>query len=123
MTQKLRDYGEVNELRNNRTFKALMEQAIELSGDVKVLDNQYREVRSQIDDVFKEANVAGGVMYNGWRVNVIETEGRPKLNMKKLLRLLGPNGPTLIKQAMEPGVPTRYVQITPPSRTTEEDDE
>lgn len=115
MTQRLLEWEDVPELADNRTFRALMDQATELAGDIKILEGQYNETRKEIDEIFKAGNVSGGVMYNGWRVNVVDSSGKPKVNMSKLLRLLGPKGPSLVKQAMEPGKPTHYIQITPPS--------
>ena len=115
------NYHEYAKLRNNRTFKSLMEQAIELAADIKVLETQYKDVKESLDKLLAEAEVEGSVLYNGWRVSIINKEGKPKLDMKKLLRILGPKGPTLVKQAMEPGKPSHYVQISPPSKTDDEE--
>lgn len=115
------EYTENSKLRNNRAFKALMEQAIELSADIKVLDEQLRDIKSQLDDQLKAAAVEGSIGYNGWRVSIIDKAGTPKLNMKKLLNLLGPKGTSLVKQAMTPGTPSHYIQLVGPKKEGEDE--
>lgn len=107
------EYSEVEGLRSNRKFKSLMDQAIQLSGDMKRLKEEYDDIRESLDKVLKDAEVTGSITYNGYRATIIESEGKPKVNMKKLLAVLGPKGPSIIKKAMDPGKPTHYIQIAP----------
>lgn len=112
-------YKEIDKLKGNKKFQALMDQAIELKGDINVLTEQYDEIKRDLDKILEAAAVEGSVEYNGWRVVVVDKEGKPKVNMKKLLRVLGPKGPSLLRQAMEPGTPSHYVQISPPKAEKE----
>jgi hypothetical protein len=114
-------YEEFEVLKSGR-FRSLMDSATELKNDIAVLEAQLAEVKDEIDKELAEAEVTGSVMYNGWRVSVVNTEGRPKLDKKKLLRLLGAKGPSLFKQAMIPGVPKHYIQITSPKEKEDTDE-
>jgi hypothetical protein len=116
------DFSEIEPLKNDAVFKSLMEQAIELASDIKILTDQYQEVREELNAHLTELKVTGSVTFNKWRLSVIDSEGRQKLNMKKLLRLLGPHGPTLVKQATDKGNPIHYVQLTPPGKETKDDE-
>ncbi len=117
------EFTEYTKLKNSKTFKALMEQGMQLRQDIDVLEAQMAEVKEGLDKLLVSAEVEGSVAYNGWQVRIVEKEGKPKVDMKKLLTVLGPKGPSILKQAMVDGKPSRYVQLSSPKPAKDGDDE
>jgi hypothetical protein len=117
------EYTEVPALKNSKKFKALMDRAIELRGDMAVLEGLLNETKEELDDILVGGNVEGSVTYKGWRVQVINKVGPSRIDKKKLLALLGPTGPKILKQALIPGSPSRYVQISAPTVQKEGDND
>lgn len=90
---------------------------------MKELQAELADLKETTEAELIAGEVSGTVDYNGWTIVVVDTPGTPKLDKKKLLSLLGPDGVQLLKRAMTPGKPSHFVRLTPPDEKPDEEEE
>lgn len=112
-------YTEFDDLRTNKTFRVLMDTAIELKIEIEALEAELAEVKEDIEVELAAAAVDGSVDYMGYRVCVVDKVGSPRLDRKKLLKLLGPKGVEIMQKATVIGKPSHYVSLTSPKQEEE----
>lgn len=118
-------YAENKDLKKSKAFRNAMNRCIEIAVLQKQLKQEADDLRN---DVIEPELIVAGVAdqtvdYNGWQVKIIDKQGAAKVDMKRLLTLLGPEGPQLVKKAMKQGAPSHYVQINPPREKGTANDE
>lgn len=114
-------YTEFEELRTNKTFRTLMDEAIDIKQRIEVLESDLMAVKDEIEIELAAAAVDGSVEYKGYRVCVVDKAGSPRLDRKKLLKLLGPKGVEIMQKATIIGKPSHYVSLTAPKQEEEKD--
>lgn len=114
-------YTEFEELRTNKTFRFLMDEAIDIKRRIEELNDELSVVKDNIEVELAAAAVEGSVDYKGYRVCVVDKVGSPRLDRQKLLKLLGPKGVEIMQKATVIGKPSHYVSLTSPKEESNGD--
>lgn len=114
-------YVDFDGLKTNKTFRALMDEAISIKQEIENLELALAEVKEDIEVELVAADVDGSVDYKGYRVCVIDKAGSPRLDRKKLLKLLGPKGVEIMQKATVIGKGSHYVSLTSPKEEKDGD--
>lgn len=113
-------YTEFEELKT-KAFRDLMEEGIALKEEIEELERELTRVKDWIEIELAAAGVKGSVDYDGYKVCVVDKAGSPRLDRKKLLKLLGPKGVEIMQKATVIGKPSHYVSLTSPKHEEEPD--
>lgn len=118
-------YSTFDYLKKSKRFREIMTEATTIRTQMDDLDRQLATLKEEAEAELMTGGVEIGqtIDYYGWHLRIVDRPGTPRIDKKRLLKLLGADGVQILKKAMVPGKPSHYVALVSPKDKKEEDDD